>query len=312
MSDDFEFIDGLTETTEEDMECFDFCMSHSIPFTAHWENLNDDMKVFQWDSEWEKYIKHRTEVIDQEGRESYLPWNLYRSLGLSWIDGYAKSQGTGDCASFGHFNACKASMLSNARRTGKIAREFALSVAYGIARGNGKMSFGSGCNLNPLSKWTATVGNFWTSDFGKYDVGRYISKYQKGSQQDKNALKTQTIPIYLPSPSFDYCYAVCSAGFGINIGSGVYPTGSSVNGDGLGQASSWKNGGHSVALIAAWTSKSGKRYVFLENSHGQKYVADSLSGGVRQWGCWMSEADIKKMGTERYGRWYVSLTEMGG
>jgi hypothetical protein len=269
------------------------------------------MKSFAWDSGWERYIKHCAELIDHEGREKWLPWNVYRELNLNWLDGFAKAQRTGDCCSFGHFNAGKASALTNAKRADRKPTEFALSVAYAIARGNGKVSFGSGCNLNPMSKWSATKGNFWTSDFGKYDTGTYVRKYKPGSVQDTNALKTQSIPLYLPEPSFDYCFAVCAAGFGINIGSGVYPTGSVTNSDGLAVALSWKNGGHSVALTAAFTGRSGKRYVFLENSHGARYASDSLSGDTKQWGCWMAEEHIKRMATFKYGTWYVNLVEMG-
>ena len=301
---------GLTETTEEDQQCFDECMANVIPFTAAWENLDDSMKIMAWDSEWEKYLNHRAEVIDNEKRESYLPWNLYRSLDLNWLDGYNYTQTLGDCCGHAHKNALKASNLVNARRAKRIPREFALSIVYGIARGNGRMNHGSGCNLNPMSKWAATVGNFWTSDFGKYDGGRYIGKYRKGSEQDKNALKTQSLIIYLPTPTFDYCYAACAAGFGINIGSSIYPTGSTVNIDGLAQASTWKSGAHAVALIAAYRSRSGKRYVFMENSHGARYSPDSLNPH-RQWGCWCDENDIRQMGTERFGRWYCQLGEMG-
>ena len=305
------FLDhGLTETTETDQQCFDECMANVIPFTAAWENLDDSMKIMAWDSEWEKYLKHRAELIEYEGWDEYLPWNLYKSLDLKWMDGYNYIQTLGDCCGHAHKNSLKVSNLVNAHRTGRTPREFALSVTYGIARGNGRMSHGSGCNLNPMSKWSATVGNYWASDFGKYDGGRYIDKYRKGLQHDKNALKTQSLIIYLPNPNFEFCYAACAAGFGINIGTNIYPTGSKVNADGLAQASAWKSGAHAVALIAAFQGKSGRRYVFMENSHGAKYSSDSLSPN-RQWGCWCDENDIKRMATERFGRWYCQLGEMG-
>ena len=172
------------------------------------------------------------------------------------------------------------------------------------------MKHGSGCNLNPMAKWSATVGNFWASDFGKYDGGRYVAKYRRGSEQDRNALRTQSIIIHLPSPNFDFCYTACAAGFGINIGSSIYPTGSTVNSDGLAQAATWKAGAHAVALIAAFRGRSGRRYVFMENSHKARCDADSLNPN-RQWGCWMDESDLKRMYTERFGRWYVNLGEMG-
>ena len=300
---------GLTETTEEDQLCYDECYASGIPFTTHWEDLDDSMKSFQWCTEWEKYIQHYADLIDYEGREQWLPWNLYKELNLSWLDGYNYAQNSGDCASFGALNATKTCNLTNAKRTEKPIKEIAQSVAYSFARGNGKPIFGSGCNLNPLAKWTATKGNYWTSDFGKYDTGRYMTKYRAGSEQDKNALKTQSIPIFLPEPTFDYCYAVCAAGFGIVIGSGVYPTAAVTNGDGLSVPSSWKNGGHAVSLLAACKGQSGKRYVYMENSHGNRYAADRYRPS-KQPGCWMTEADIKKMGTTRYGIWYVALCEM--
>ncbi|MCL2005800.1 MAG: hypothetical protein FWG73_06510 [Planctomycetaceae bacterium] len=310
MSEEYPFIDGLTETTEADQHCYDELMSHAIPFSIHWENLDDSMKTFQWDSEWEKYIKHRADLFDYEGREKYLPWNLYKDLNVQWIDGYNYTQRIGNCCGHAHKNALKTSNLVNARQTGKMPREIALCIAYGIARGNGTMRMGSGLNLNPMARWSATVGNFWTADFGKYDGGNRASKWRKGSPACANALKTQSIPVYLPTASFDLCYAACAAGFGINIGSGVYPTGSVPNGEGLATPSTWKNGGHAVALIAAYTSKSGRRYVYMENSHGARYAADSLNPN-RQHGCWMEEKDIARMATTKYGIWYVNLGELG-
>jgi hypothetical protein len=301
---------GLTETTEADQHCHDELMSLAVPFTAHWEDFDNSVKSFQWDGAWEKYIKHCADVIDEDGRELYLPWNLYQSLNLNWVNGYNYLQLLGDCCGHAHKNSGKASTLTVAKRTGRVPREIALSVAYSIARGNGTIRHGSGCNLNPMAKWASTVGNFWTADFGKYDGGRYMHNYRRGAVQDKNALKTQSIIVHLPKPDFELCYAACAAGFGINIGSHVYPTSSAQNGEGLAIPSVWKNGAHAVSLIAAWKSRSGRRYVFMENSHGAKYASDLLSS-VRQWGCWLTAEDIQRMATERFGRWYVNLMEMG-
>ena len=110
---------GLTETTEEDQRCYDECMASIIPFTAAWENIDDSVKILAWDSEWEKHINHRAEVIDNEDRVSYLPWNLYNAFGLKWLDGYNYTQTLGDCCGHVHKNALKASNLTNARRAGR-------------------------------------------------------------------------------------------------------------------------------------------------------------------------------------------------
>jgi len=302
---------GLTETTEDDQQCYDELMSMAVPFTAHWEDINDEVKVFQWDSQWERYIKHRAELIDYEGRDEYLPWNLYKSLDLNWVDGYNFSQRIGNCCGHAHKNAGKASSLANAHRTGKQPVEIALCIAYGIARGNGQMRMGSGLNLNPMAKWAATIGNFWTADFGRYDGGRNASKWRRGSPACTNALKTQSVVVYLPSASFDHCYAVCAAGFGINMGTSTFPTGSVPNGDGLGVPSTWRNGAHAMAFIAAYKGRSGRRYIYLENSHGARYASDSLNPN-RQCGCWIDENEFRKMTNNafRFGTWYVNLMEM--
>ena len=59
-------------------------MSLAVPFTAHWEDVDNSVKSFQWDGAWEKYLKHCAELIDEDGRELYLPWNLGRVPNL-WM-----------------------------------------------------------------------------------------------------------------------------------------------------------------------------------------------------------------------------------
>ena len=313
MSENYEFIDGLTETTEEDQECFDELMSMSVPFTAHWADLDNAVKCLQWDSAFERYLQHSADLIKEEGREKFLPWNLYKSLGVRWLDGYNYRQLRGDCCGESHRNATKRSKLTMAARLGMYPREIASSIAYGIARGNGKMQMGNGLNLNPMAKWSATVGNFWVEDFGRYDGGNNASKWRKGSPACANALKTQSVIVYLPEPKFDYVFSVCDAGFGINMGTGVYPTSAILGNDRLAEPKDWRSGGHAMSFVGAWRVASGKRYVYLENTHGARYVGDSLHPD-RQPGLWVDEANFKKIaaaGGFRYGIWYVALCEMG-
>ncbi|MCL2622436.1 MAG: hypothetical protein FWD31_02120 [Planctomycetaceae bacterium] len=308
-----EMCNGLRESTAEDLAMFDECMSSAVPFTFHWEDRDNSAKVFQWDDEWKRYVKHLADLIDDEGREVYLPWNIFEELQLSFLDGYATTQGSGDCLSFGHGNATQTTMLTIGKRTGRVPIEIAYSMTYAIARGNGRPDFGSGLNLNPMSKWSSTVGNYWTSDFGRYDTGSYVRKYQKGSHQDINALRTQTIPVYLPRPDFNLCYDACAAGFGITMGTDFFPSASMLNSDGLGVPSSYSRGGHSMSWTAAWKAASSKRYLFLKNSHGPRYVADSLSKGKKQFGCWVDEANFRRIVANnvfRFGTWYVALCEL--
>jgi hypothetical protein len=305
----FDINNGLIETTEQDIDTFNVCMAQAVPLSSVFADNNNAVKVIEWDSEFERWLEHRAKLFDEDGGDNYLPWRIYERLGLKWKDGFAYQQRQGDCASMGHGNSLNASNLSNSIRSDNKPKEIARSMAYAIARGNGKPKFGDGLNLIPMSRWASEIGNYWTEDFGKYDGGLYCRNYL-GGEQDKHALQTQSIIAYLPKPTFEYCYKATRARLGINIGSGTFPSASRVTeSHGLATTSGWSNGGHSVALTAAVREQ---QLVFLHNSHGAKYAQDRLSDGQKQWGCWLSPADVAKMGTFNYGVWYVNIGELVG
>ena len=309
----YELKNGLRKTTEADIALYDECQASAISLARLWEDVNDAPKIIKWDKAWEEYLEHRAKLIDTDGRAKYLPWNVYRTLDLQWLDGYDFVQNSGDCVSFGHRNSLKASNFTNALRTGRKPIEIAHSMTYALCRGDGRPQFGSGANLLPMAKYAADFGNFWTADFGRYDTGAYCRKYDDdpASDQRKHARQTQSIIVFLPDSSFDTCYKVVSAGFGINIGTGTFIGGSAVNKDGLAQVNRWDHGAHSTALIAGWEGKSGERYIYNENSHPTKYASDSLNDG-HQWGCWLSSTDFRYLSGDSfdYGNWYVNIGEL--
>ena len=137
-----------------------------------------------------------------------------------------------------------------------------------------------------------------------------------------NAQKHQSNVIYVPgkkitqsdrflTPSFDDVFLANSAGFGVCMGTGTYPTAAKVGRDGLAVPSAWKNGGHAMCFAAAIVVN-GKRYLYLLNSHGNRYDGDKYHEG-RQPGCWISEEDFDRIAREafRYGNWYVNVGEIG-
>ena len=309
----YEMMNGLRRTTAADVALYDQCQASAVSLSHIWEDTDDTAKIIVWDSEWEAYLEHRAKLIDEEGRKRYLPWNVYKELDLQWLDGYDFVQNSGDCVSFGHRNSLKASNFTNALRTGRKPIEIAHSMTYALCRGNGRPMFGSGANLLPMAKYAADYGNFWTSDFGRYDTGAYCSKFNTdpNSPQRQHARKTQSIIVFLPDGDFDTCYKVVRAGFGINIGTGIFIGGSAVNKDGLAQVNRWSSGAHSTALIAAWEGKSGERYIYNENSHPTQYASDTLNEG-HQWGCWLTADDLAHIVPREfdYGQWYVNVGEL--
>jgi hypothetical protein len=313
-----EMANGLRKNTKEDNQCQELLMSSAKPFQAHWFDTCNTLKSFQWDATFEQYCQRRANMIRHEGWEKSLPWNLYRELGLQWLDGYNFAQRIGNCCGHAHKNALKASNLQNSLRSGLPAREIALCVAYGIARGNGRMNMGSGLNLAPMARWAAEVGNFWTADFGRYNGGQgRVRQWTPNSQPSRNALETQSIVVHLPgsnAPTFNHVFMACSAGFGINMGTHTFPTSAVIDSNtGLAVPNQYRNGGHAMGFIAACTVD-GRRFIYLENSHGARYVRDRLwTLPGNQHGCWIDENHFGRMAPNsfRFGRWYVALCELG-
>jgi hypothetical protein len=310
-----DFANGLLETTDADRAMMDELMACAVPFSDIARNRDDEKKVIAWDLSLERFLLHRAKLIFNEGVENFLPWNLYKILDIDWEDGLFYPQRSGDCCSFGARNSLNFSNLVAAylRNDGTRPPEIAQSMCYALARGKGKPKFGSGLNLNPMAHYSATLGNFHTADFGRYDTGHYCTKY-RGGEQDVHAKSSQSIIIPLPKCDFDLCYLLCAAGLGINIGSGVYPGGANVGSDGLASEILWSSGGHSVALVAACTV-SGKRYLYLVNSHGAKYAPDRFNA-QKQWGCWIDEVAFEKLrrgcngDSMKYGIWYGNAGEL--
>jgi hypothetical protein len=302
---------GLRPSTESDIAIARRCYGSAVSLSAIWNNSDDTSKVLKWDSDIESYIAHRSKLIDEEGCKKYLPWNIYNSLNLNWIDGYAYAQTQGDCCSFGHRNSLKASNLTNSLKMGITPKDTAQSVCYAIARGDGSPNFGDGLNLNPMAAYAAEIGNFWSDDFGRYNGGGYVRQYRSGSEYTKHALETQSVICQVPDYSFNTIYNICSAGIGINMGTGEFPSSARVNNDELAIASGWSGGGHSMAFIASWKASSGKRYIYLENSHGAIYAGDSLHPG-NQYGCWLDESLFERCGNYKnmYGDWYMNIGEI--
>jgi hypothetical protein len=302
----FEMCNGLRESTEEDLQIAKECFDAQIPLSAYWARTDNDAKYITWDSEWEKYCKHRAELIDFEGRDKFLPWKLHEENKGTW-DSWGYLQKTGDCCSFGNLSSLHASQLTICKTTGRTPVGINPSYTYAFARGNGRMSFDSGLNLSPMMKYAAKIGNYRIQDVGKYDCS--VRNYN--SQYDAGALQNQTIAVILPKVDFDLIFLACSAGFGVHTGASRYPSSSSVNSDGLAVASGFSSGGHATAYVAAYTSKSGKRYIYFMNSHGAKYAADELSGGQKQHGCWVDNQLYRSHAiTSSYGAPYVNLPEI--
>lgn len=295
---------GLLESTPENEALFAECMATSVSITAMWDDVDNTPKYIQWDDELIKYLEQRAALIDHEGREKFLPFNLYDSLGLKWVNGYNYAQAIGDCSSHSSKNSLKASDLVNAKLTGRIPVEIHPSITYSYSRGNGRFSWGSGENLSNYLKYLAEMGNFSAADYGKYTGSK--PKIPTAAQK-ANALKHQSIIIPLPDTKFETLWLLCSAGIGVSIGSSVYPTSAKIDKNGVGVPDRWSSGGHATGFCGALTISS-TRYLWWENSHGNRYKVGKLGHPS---GCFFTADDLNQIDSSlfRYGNWFGNVGE---
>jgi len=308
------FIDGLTENTEADLACAEATQRRSHPLSQIWQNRDDTAKVIQYDSTLEQWLQRRSAILDYEGSDRTLPWDIYRTGNVDFINGYSYAQGSGDCASFGFGNAQRASDLVNCYLkedySGLIEKYY--PGTYSIARGNGAHPvFGSGCNISTLGAYVSRTGNFWAKDLGGYDVGRSTQRGFPTEAQRAHALSTQTILIPLPAADFDAVYSLVSGGIGVVMGTARYPTSGRVGDHGLVVPRTWKNGGHAMCFVASLV-RSGMEWLYLLNSHGNRRYSNESSGLNFGAGLWINRSDfaiLAKTGF-RYGTWYGVIGEL--
>ncbi len=96
-NEEFLMSNGLIPMDEAEMQDETRCMDESISLSTLWKDKNNDEKYIKWDSELESYLQHLARMIDYGGRESFEPYTIYQSMGLSFLDGFALNQSNLGC-----------------------------------------------------------------------------------------------------------------------------------------------------------------------------------------------------------------------
>ena len=311
---DAEFITncGLVPMNEDEAQQELLAMNAALPISLIWADRDNNEKYISWDSELEQYLQHFGRVIDQAGRESYEPLSIYNEMGLNWLDGFATSQNSlGSCCLFGHEHAGRCTALAMAKMKGNVKpEEINASITYSIARGNGRISWGSGLNLQPMSQWAARIGNQLTSDVGRYDVRGGNVNTAMQQKAAAGALRNQSIPCYLPNLSFDTFYELARAGIAANIGSTTWPSGAVVDSNGISVGQGISRGAHATMVGGFAIEINGTRYVYWQNSHGPRYKVGTR---IKQsaFGCFLTPQTWNLLAIDnRFGRSYANFLEI--
>jgi hypothetical protein len=303
---------GLVEMDEAEAAEEQICMSSAVPISLVWKNRDDSEKYVAWDDDLMKYMKHNQRLIDQGGRESFEPFTIYNEMGLNLLDGFALFQESlGSCCGSSHRNSHLQTTLVDAKLMQTKPIETHLGITYAIARGNGRIAWGSGLNLVPMSKWAAKIGNYLSSDMGKYTTSGAGVTTANQQKYAANALKHQSTPCYLPNISFDTFYEVARAGWACNIGSSSWPSGSVIDKNGMSIGSGKSTGGHATCLGGFAIEINGVKYILWTNSHGARFKQGTR---IRQSPCstFMTEENWHLLAINtKYGTPYVNFSEMG-
>ena len=303
---------GLQFMTQEEAEYELRAMNSAISFSLVWKNMDDHEKYMAWDSDLEKHLQHLGRVIDQAGRETYEPSNIYQELGLNWLDGFATNQGSlGSCCLLAHEHAGRCTALAMSKIKGTIKpEELNASITYAIARGNGRIAWGSGLNLQPMSQWASRIGNQLTSDVGRYDIRGGNVNESIRQRSAAGALRNQSIPCYLPNLSFDTFYELGRAGIAANVGSSTWPSGASVDRNGVSVGQGVSRGAHATMVGGFAIEINGVRYVYWQNSHGPRYRVGTR---IKQsaYGCFLTPQTWGLLALDpRFGRPYCNFLEI--
>ena len=267
----FVMANGLVEQNEEERLQERELFSNAVSLSTIWKSKDDTKKLIVWDDAFEQYLAHRALLI-KRNPAAYMPWNIQKQLGISLVNGYSLNQGAqGSCAGAANRNALTASDLVNAKFADyKSITETGVDMVYALARGNGRLAWGGGCNGTPLVKYGTEVGNYRTADVGKYDpAGRNVTQANFNNPTFKaNALLHQSICCYLPDTNFDTFFKACSAGLSVWIGSPSFPASAKLS-NGISVPDRWTNGAHATCF--QFGIEEMIRLLYWQNSHGERY-----------------------------------------
>ena len=311
-SETFLMCNGLLEQTPEEQAEEQVLLSSAGALSLLWKDSTNAPRVIAWDSEFERYLDHRIKLI-KLARENYLPWNIYKEMGLNWVNGLTMNQGAlGSCAGAAFRNSMGYSDLVNCKMTKSRPTEVGCDIVYALARGNGRLNWGSGCNGTPLVKYGTEVGNYWASDMGKYDTrGGNVTQANMNNPAFKaRALQKQSIIAFYPEITFERFWKVGAAGLFSWIGSSSFPNRATKNSENLSQASSFTNGAHATTMGSG--IELARKYIWWSNQHGNQYA-----GGARDRfdtpsdSTWIDNIDFPRFKINtNYGRPFVHIGEI--
>jgi len=311
-SDSFIVSHGLVEQTPEEVAMENVLMSSARSLSTMWRSVDDTKKIIVWDTAFEEYLEHRKLVIDMAPLGTYFPWNIQKEKGIQLVNGYSLNQGAqGSCAGAAKRNALLGSDLVNAKFAGyNGVTETGVDMVYAMARGNGRLNWGGGCNGTPLVKYGTEIGNYRTADVGKYDPrGSNVTQANFNNPTFKaNALLHQSICCFLPDVAFETFYKVCSAGLSIWIGSPSFPASATIQG-GISRVSNWTNGAHATCFQLGIEDTA--KLLYFQNSHGERYAKDKDKFDTPRSGTWIDKGQFAQFKIRKeYGTPFVVFGEL--
>jgi hypothetical protein len=165
------------------------------------------------------------------------------------------------------------------------------------------------CN-SPMAQWSSKIGNYLTSDMGKYSTSGTGVTEANRTKYAPNALANQSIPCFVPDLTFDTFYALAKAGLACNIGSDSWPANSTIDANGMSIGTGTSKGAHATTLGGHAIEIENTRYILWTNSHGPRH---KIGTRIKQspFGTYLTKANWSLLKLNKnYGMPYINFSEM--
>jgi len=216
-----------------------------------------------------------------------------------------------NCCMAAHRNAGTCSDLVHAKLLGVKPIELNCSIPYALGRGSGRLAWGSGLNLSPMSNYAAREGNYRVADVGPYNIrGDGVTEANR-QKFGANARKHQSIICHLPNLSFDTFYFIARAGLACNFGASSWFGGGTTDGNGMRIGTGRSTGDHAMMLAGFAISINNTSYLWWGNSHGGRYGSGTRIKNPPS-GCFATKSNWGTFAIKTgYGIPYIGLSELG-
>lgn len=264
-------FNGLIELTPERRRLQAVVQEGAVSIERMWNDKTTP--VIAWDSSLDAYISRREEFFDQCERmtKDVTPWTILKALRadqkrneiLIWNQGSIPS-----CCLTSASHAYQFSLLYSIALGASVKYDAVNPIYSHYGATGGRM--GTGEDLFGAAEWINKTGNFPVSLVGNDNLSVPVDE---GMFMDAaNGYTVAVVPIEDPTP--EVIYRLSRAKLPLFFGSSYYFGSATTDKNGIGIGAALSAGAHAETTGISAFEIGNERYVYIQNSHGNRYGSD--------------------------------------